>query len=246
MAQWFRTKYPSEILKRSSQQPRNQTRVLQLAPEQRLTHKEEVIFAQGLKRKILNLDELEDETFDLVYPPDVRRFSQIHWTPLSVAAKASEVLKDLKIERLLDVGSGCGKFCILTGITTDIQITGVEQREFLSSASKRAKNSFRLENVNFINGSAFDLSWKEFDCIYFYNPFCEQKTPERRIRNDVPMNEALYGTYLQLTSNRLREQKKGTKVMTYHGLGTALPSEYSLHYQKAVGSDFLKVWIKTE
>ena len=95
-----------------------------------------------------------------------------------------------------------------------------------------------------IHGSAFDLSWKEFDCIYFYNPFCEQKTPERRMRNDLNMNESIYNSYLQITLNRLREQKAGTRVITYYGLGAALPDEYDLKYQKAVGSDFLKVWEK--
>ena len=228
---------------------RDRTNALTLPESQRLTKKEEGILANGLKRKLLDQvhssDALNDNTFDLVFSPEVRNFSHIHWTPLAVATKAAELLKEMKVERLLDVGSGCGKFCLITSILSEIQVTGVEQREFLSLAAKKAKNAFRLNNVNFITGSAFDLSWKEFDCVYFFNPFCEQKTPERRMRNDVPMNESLYGTFLQSTLERLREQKKGSLVMTYYGLGATLPDEYSLHYQKALGSDFLKIWKKT-
>jgi SAM-dependent methyltransferase len=223
---------------------RNLDKVLHVVEDQRLTHKEEGVLAQSLKRQLLNGTEVLDDTFDLLYSPDIRRFSQVHFTPIVVASKAAEILKQMKVERVLDIGSGSGKFCILTGIFNEMEVTGVEQRDFLGSAAKKAKNAFRLPNVNFVVGSAFDLSWKEFDCVYFYNPFCEQKTPERRMRNDVPMQESLYNTYLQLTHSRLREQKKGSKVMTYHGLGGAMPDEYSLSYQKAVGSDFLKVWIK--
>ena len=64
------------------------------------------------------------------------------------------------------------------------------------------------------------------------------------MRNDLNMNESIYNSYLQITLNRLREQKAGTRVITYYGLGAALPDEYDLKYQKAVGSDFLKVWKK--
>ena len=163
--------------------------------------------------------EVTDEHFDLLFSPDVRQYSHFHWTPMHVALKASEILKDLKVERLLDVGSGCGKFCAITAILGEIQVTGVKQREFLNSAAKKIRNFFQLSNLNFVHGSAFDMSWKEFDCIYFFNPFCEQKTPERHIRNDVPLSEPLYHTFVQLTHSRLREQKKGSRVMTVHGMG---------------------------
>ena len=223
---------------------RNRTKVLHVVEEQTLTNSEAGVLAQSLKRQLLNGVTVEDETFDLLFPPDVRKFSQVHFTPLLVAKKAAEVLKTMKVERMLDVGSGSGKFCLLAGLLNGTAVTGVEQRDFLALAAKKAKNALRLENVNFVAGSAFDLSWKEFDCIYFYNPFCEQKTPERRMRHDVPLQESLYNTYVQMSLSRLRDQKKGSKVMTYHGLGGELPDDYSLMYHKAVGSDFLKVWVK--
>ena len=212
---------------------------------QRLTQKQQITLALNLKRKMKGGLEVTDEHFDLLFSPDVRQFSHFHWTPMQVALKASEILSDLKVERLLDVGSGCGKFCAITAILGEIQVTGVEQREFLNSAAKKIRNYFQLSNLNFVHGSAFDMSWKEFDCIYFFNPFCEQKTPERHIRNDVPLSESLYHTFVQLTLSRLREQKKGSRVMTFHGMGGVLPDSYQLSYQKAIGADFLKVWIKS-
>ena len=220
------------------------TKLSLISDNQRLTKKEEGSLAQDLKRKLLKNENLSDEDFDLIFSPEVRSHSQVHWTPIAVAKKAAEVLQEMKVEKILDVGSGCGKFCLLTSILSEMQVTGVEQRDFLSLAAKKAKNSFRLNNLNFINGSAFDLSWKEFDCVYFFNPFYEQKTPERRMKNDQPMSESLFNTFYQMTLARLREQKKGSKVMTYHGLGGALPNEYSLLYHKSIGTDFLKIWIK--
>lgn len=209
-----------------------------------LTHSQAGILSRCLKRKILNQESVDDDSFDLVFPPGVRQFSGIHFTPLVVALKAAQILKHHQVEQVLDVGSGCGKFCIVAGMASGLFVTGVEQREFLSKAAVKAKNAFELPNVSFICGSAFDLDWKQYDCIYFFNPFCEQKVPERRMNNDLDMNESIYHTYVQMSHARLRAQKKGSLVLTYHGLGGAMPDEYSLSYQKAIGSDFLKLWIK--
>lgn len=231
-------------MKNSKHSSRNLLHSIQPNEQQILTSKEGISLARGLKQKLRNHEAITDDTFDLIFSPEVRNHSLIHWTPLAVALKAAELMKEMKVERLLDVGSGCGKFCLINAILGEARVTGVEQRDFLSLSAKKAKNSFQLENLNFIHGSAFDLSWKEFDALYFFNPFCEQKTPERRMKNDLQMNDAIYSNYLQLTHDRLKELKKGTKVFTYHGLGCTLPDEYSLHYQKAISSDFLKVWIK--
>ncbi len=214
-----------------------------LAP-QILTMKATQHLAKDLKHDLVNHANVTDEDFDLVFSPEVRAFSEVHWTPIVIATRAAELFQELKIKSVLDIGSGCGKFCILTAILSDAKVTGVEQREFLTQAAKKARNAFQLENLNFIGGSAFDLSWKEFDCIYFFNPFCEQKTPERRIRMDVPMNTTLFNSFTQMTFARLKEHKVGSYVMTYHGFGGTLPDEHALHYQKAIGSDFLKVYKK--
>ena len=213
--------------------------------DQVLTRKELGALARGLKRKIQSGVGVTDDIFDHIFSPEVRNFSTVHWTPMAVALKAAEVLKQFKIENFLDVGSGCGKFCILNALMSEMQITGVEQRAFLSQAAKKAKNAFELPQLTFVEGNAFDLDWKEFDCIYFYNPFCEQKFPERRMRNDILFQPSLYDAHVQMSLSRLRDQKKGSRVLTYHGLGTELPDDYSLQYYKAVGSDFLKLWVKT-
>ncbi|MGI8819806.1 MAG: hypothetical protein ACR2ID_02870 [Chthoniobacterales bacterium] len=54
---------------------------------------------------------LEDEKFDLLYPPEIRELSAIFWTPVRLAAEAARLLVPLPGTRVLDVGCGPGKFC---------------------------------------------------------------------------------------------------------------------------------------
>ena len=83
--------------------------------------------------KPLNLLEyihaLEDSRFDLVYPREIRELSDRHWTPVEVARKAAVFLVREPGTRVLDIGCGPGKFCIVGALATDGRFTGVEQRD---------------------------------------------------------------------------------------------------------------------
>src|SRR5713226_861432 len=62
---------------------------------------------------------VEDERFDLIYPPEIRDLSCRHWTPVAVARKAAEFLVNERETRVLDLGCGPGKFCIVGALTTE-------------------------------------------------------------------------------------------------------------------------------
>lgn len=218
---------------------------IQLAEEQILTRQESAVIIRSIKRLIRNQVEVEDSLFDLLYDPEVRRFSNVHFTPLEVALKVSDLIREHQCKKVLDVGSGSGKFCIVSGTNAaEVQFCGVEQRVFLTRAAKKLKNAFELPNVSFMEGSAFDIDWRDFDCVYFYNPFCEQKFPERRMKDDVPLREALYHSYVQQSIDRMRTLKQGSLVITYHGFGGVFPNEFRLLYQKSIEMDFIKIWIR--
>jgi len=71
---------------------------------------------------------LNDAAFDWLYPEHLQLISIKHWTPLSVARTAAGYL-NVPGSRILDIGSGIGKFC-LTGahLYPACQYCGVEQR----------------------------------------------------------------------------------------------------------------------
>src|SRR3954471_8285376 len=79
-----------------------------------------------------------DVEFDDVYDPEIRALSPQHWTPVQVAARAATLLTQAGATRILDVGSGAGKFCIAGALSTDAHFTGVERRGRLVETARRA------------------------------------------------------------------------------------------------------------
>ena len=99
--------------------------------------------------------ELTDEAFDGLFPREVVKSSATFWSPLAVARRAGEILPDLGARRVLDVGSGCGKFCIAAAASApDVEFTGVEHRSHLVDAAASAAARVGLTNVRFRCGDA--------------------------------------------------------------------------------------------
>src|SRR5260221_5059579 len=53
-----------------------------------------------------------DIQFNSLYPPTIQRLARRHWTPLNVILQAVEFLVPEDGVRVLDIGSGVGKFCL--------------------------------------------------------------------------------------------------------------------------------------
>ena len=53
-----------------------------------------------------------DNRFNTLYPEPIRLLAARHWTPLNVARRASLFLAAEHGARILDIGSGVGKFCL--------------------------------------------------------------------------------------------------------------------------------------
>jgi tRNA G46 methylase TrmB len=53
-----------------------------------------------------------DVQFNQHYPLSIQLLAARHWTPLSVARKAANFLAAETNARILDIGSGIGKFCL--------------------------------------------------------------------------------------------------------------------------------------
>ena len=76
----------------------------------------------------LKLD-VSNEAFDALYPPGIIALANRHWTPVAVARMAAQYLVSRPGEKILDIGSGVGKFCFVGAASTEGHFTGVEQRE---------------------------------------------------------------------------------------------------------------------
>lgn len=182
-----------------------------------------------------------DENFNSLYPEEIAALSRKHWTPLLVAKKASAFLAE-KGAKVLDVGSGAGKFCLAAAYYhPEVKFSGIEQRAHLVKLSQDTAAKLNLNNVEFLHGNFTDLDFSRFNHFYFYNSFYENLTGTDKIDLTVEFSPQLYHTY---TYNFLRKMEKmpaGTRLVTYHVLEESLPGYH------IVGSDInnlLKYWTK--
>lgn len=188
----------------------------------------------------------DDESFDVQLPLHLRMKSMVHFTPLSVAQHAARLLAPVPGTRVLDVGSGPGKFCLTAARECpDSHFVGVEFREKLVTVATRLAHDLALSNVEFVHANAFDLDWAKFDSFYFFNPFAEQLySGFLYIDHSIAFDPANYVTYVFAVRRRLAAARIGTRVVTYHGFGGAAPAGYDLISEQAYGSDRVELWQK--
>lgn len=190
---------------------------------------------------------LSDREFDCVYPADIQRVSRRFWTPLAVAWRAAARLDALNVTRVLDIGSGPGKFCIVAAAQAPhITFIGVEQRLHLVEAAREASSRMRTSNARFTVGDATRARLDQFDAVYLFNPFAENVFDENeRVDSTVELSLDRYRRDLWRVRTALGAARIGTIVLTYHGFGAPLPRGYECLDAEPVGSDRLCIWRRT-
>ncbi len=184
-----------------------------------------------------------DEQFNQLYPFPIQELAQKHWTPLSVARKASIYLASEKNARILDIGSGVGKFCFAAAhYQPNAFYYGVEQRKSLFDHAETAGEKLGLENVFFIHGNFTQLDFRNYDHFYFFNSFYENLTGTNKIDDSIEYSSELYNYYNHYLYKQLEQKPAGTRLATFHSLEDEVPEGY-----RATGSEMdniLKYWIK--
>ncbi|HEX8678892.1 MAG TPA: class I SAM-dependent methyltransferase [Chthoniobacterales bacterium] len=184
---------------------------------------------------------IEDEKFDRIFPPRIRKLSSLFWTPVAVAARGAELLVTTPGVRVLDIGCGPGKFCLIGASITDGCFTGVEQRAELLAAAVEAATRLQLTNVNFVQQNITDVAFTDYDAFYLFNPF-EENMHGHKIDSDVPLSPALFKRYARHVADQLGAMPLGTRVVSYAGYGDEVPACYDC--ELALFRDDLKLWIK--
>lgn len=186
-----------------------------------------------------------DSVFDDVYPLEMRAVSSSFWTPVSVALRAAELLVHGKANRILDVGSGVGKFCIIGGASTKAAFVGVEQRSHFVRVAEEARRRVGVPSTQFIEGSFADVDVTDFDGIYFFNPFEENLWgADTQLDHTVELSEKRFYADIEAAKSMLERARGGTRVVTYHGFGGDMPPSYELVLSEPIRTDKLDLWIK--
>lgn len=184
---------------------------------------------------------IEDEKFDQIYPPQIRKLSSIFWTPVAVAAEAAQLLVRQPGTHVLDIGCGAGKFCLIGASLTAGRFTGVEQRPELIAAARAAAIALHLPEIEFLHANLMDIAFADYEAFYLFNPF-EENMHGHKIDSAIPLSTALFKKYTNHVADQLGTRPLGTKVVTYMGYADDIPASYDC--ESARFGDDLKLWVK--
>jgi len=187
--------------------------------------------------------EMDDEAFDSIYPQHLQVVSEFHFTPLKVAMAAAAFLVENPGDRVLDIGSGAGKFCLVGAACTPGHFVGVEQRESLHRISVELAERYDLKNTDFHLANFLDHDFKPYKALYFFNSFQENIVPDSAIDNTVMLNREYYKQYARQLRERLGDMPTGTRLATFFSYLTEVPDCYEL--RDSAFDRKLKLWVRT-
>lgn len=157
----------------------------------------------------LRLD-VTDREFDRIFPKSAQKVARALFTPVAVARRAAELLVPRPGARVLDVGSGAGKFCFVGALATRGVFTGVELDDELVTVAKTLAREHAVPRVSFKTGDALAVDWSGYDGVYLYNPFSAA-------------TEARFVEQVAATVAKLQTLKPGARVAVLNGFGGELP-----------------------
>ncbi|HMG82981.1 MAG TPA: class I SAM-dependent methyltransferase [Ferruginibacter sp.] len=184
-----------------------------------------------------------DEQFNRLYPLSIKLLAARHWTPIIAAKKAAAFLAVGSGVRVLDIGSGVGKFCLAAAHHYPKAFYyGIEQRENLILHAERARQTLEFNNVSFIHGNFTQLDFRNYDSFYFYNSFYENLVGNDKIDDSIDYSGELFDYYNRYLYTQLLQKPAGTRLTTFHSMENEVPDCYHI-----VGTEMdnrLKHWLK--
>lgn len=185
---------------------------------------------------------VSDAEFDQVFPDELRDRSYLHWTPVAVAIRAAELLAPSPDVRVLDVGAGVGKVCLIGALVTGAMWWGIEQDAVQVAAANHAAWALDITpRTRFVHGDGSRLAWDEFDAFYFYNPF---GTVMLAPHASPFVRYATIQSTLHRVEQRLAATRPGTRVATFYGFGGHLPAGFTRLAREPAGDDALELWVR--
>ena len=190
---------------------------------------------------------VDDQDFDAYLPQLLRFASQQFWTPIPVATLVAGWLAEADARRVLDVGSGCGKLCIIAALVSDLSFLGLEQRPHLVRVARKLASRFAIEHqVTFRHGTLNDVHFEEFDALYFYNSFAENVfTDDEHLDTTVSLSVERFHDDILRMEAILTRMPLGSRVVTYHGFGGLIPDSYDLTRSARTRTGTLRMWTKS-
>ena len=198
----------------------------------------------AIVKKLRQQRRVRDCDWDSVYPAPYAELSPSYWSPIAIVRRAAALLSRGPSSRILDVGSGVGKFCAVAALTTPGVFIGVERHGELVDVARETAHRARVAKARFIHARVEDIDWTNFDGVYMFNPFAELGLRGPRTADAVAAARTEYRQVISFTEESLQRARIGARVVTYHGFGGDIPSCFRLLLKEPHGTDFLECWEK--
>ena len=196
--------------------------------------------SRDLLKEIIN--EQDDEAFDGIYHPAFRVPSNVHWTPIHVVTTVVEWLKIDDQTRVLDIGSGIGKFCAVASKCSKGNFVGVEKRKNLFAEAERIARKHGLKNVEYLHADITEIDFRDFTAFYYYNPFCEQIATSGWIDQTIAFSDENYYAYQDYVLHQFERLPVGTRIVTYCSEDLIFSPNFRL--QNLLHEGQLQLWVK--
>lgn len=172
---------------------------------------------------------ISDEDFDVIYPFEIRELSDRHWTSVYVAKVAADFLCNQRPVKVLDIGSGVGKFCFVgAALHPDSEFHGIDIRENFINLSDQLKEQHQLTNASFFLQDVMEMNLTGYHGIYFFNSFQEKIDPTSAIDHNSEVSVEQYIQYTNHIFNELNKVPAGTKLVTYFSEDFCVPNSFKL------------------
>lgn len=179
-------------------------------------------------KKLCNGEIVSDEEFDALFPAEFHEHSNRHYTSVFIAQKAIEFLTEDPAARILDIGSGTGKFCLIGAVTTKNEYVGVEYRPKFVDAANALTQVECIKNTRFICDTILNIDFRDFDNFYMFNPFLEHKDPSAKMDQDVADLAQSYEVFRNYVYDQYSKLPVGTRVATYYVGKDQFPDSYKM------------------
>lgn len=147
---------------------------------------------------------------------------------MSVVQRVATWLQEIGVQTVVDIGSGAGKFCVVSALLTRCRFVGLEQRASLVSVARDLAETFGVsDRVSFIHGSFSAESVPAADAYYLFNPFGEYIF-ETSLYDEpgVSYSDESYEGDVGAAFMFLSHAPAGTFVITLNGYGGKFPRTY--------------------
>jgi SAM-dependent methyltransferase len=192
-------------------------------------------YAEEIKRVIERGELPTDELVDALLPDDLKAHADQHFAGSYAIKLAAAFLSESAQSKILDIGSGSGKFCQLGALLQpQSHFIGLEYRASLVNLAIEISARLSLNNVAFLHQNVIDLSFADFTGFFMFNPFLEHRNSAARMQDfsDLPANET---TYFSHVYEQFAQCVPDTRIVTLYVSPSQIPDNFTCVDQKMGG-----------